>query len=255
VKIALCDWSLHNEFMKKKISLFDYFKIAKERFRFDAIEFGSWLFESLEDDYLKQLRQAIERHGLRVVNLNVDLGNISQKDDGKRKKDVEMLKGWFRIAKALGSPSFRVNTGNGTDGEDALHRCIASYKELTNLAEKEGIRVLIENHGGLSAKPENIIRIIKEVKSDHLKLTADFGNFAPEIRYEGLAKIAPYIKHAHVKTYEFDAEGLEKTYDIEKCINILKLAGFDGCYGIEFDGKGDEYEGIEKTINLLKRSI
>jgi sugar phosphate isomerase/epimerase len=238
LRIALCDWSLHREFQAGKISLFDYFKIAKERFKLDAVEFGSWLFKSFEDDYLNELRRTIDGLGLKVVNLNVDVGNISQRDDEKRRKDAEMLKGWFRIAKAIGSPSFRVNTGNGVNGiEEALHRCITSYKELTNLAEKGGIRVLIENHGGLSANPDNIVRIIKEVKSDYLKAAEKFKH---------------RIYHVHAKDTEIIQDALNNVgiygsewwryripgwgvVDWRKLITILLDANYRGDIDIEHE--------------------
>lgn len=258
MKIAVASWSLHREFQEKRISLLDFPKIVKEKFSIEAIELNSPFFASLEENYLKDLRSRIDDLGMRLVNIAIDGQNISQKDEAKRTADLEDVKRWFHIAKLVGSPCVRVNTGSGEEGEDeeeVIKRCIVGYKELATIGEREGIKVLLENHGGLSANPDNVVRIMEEVGSPYLRTCPDTGNFATEIRYEALKKIAPYMFVAHLKTYEFDEKGLEKTVDVKRCINIFKEAGFDGYFDIEFEGAGDQYEGVKKTINLLRRYI
>lgn len=258
MKIAVAGWSLHREFKEKRISLLDFPKVVKNIFGIEAIEMNSPFFASLEENYLKELRGRIDDLGMRLVNIAVDGQNISQKDEAKRTTDLMEVKRWFHIAKVLGSPCFRVNTGSGEEGEDEeeiIKRCIVSYKELATIGEREGIRVLLENHGGLSANPDNVVRIMEEVGSPYLRTCPDTGNFAAEIRYEALKKIAPYIFVAHIKTYEFDSQGLETTVDVKRCVDIFKEAGFDGYFDIEFEGAGDQYAGVKKTINLLRRYI
>ena len=36
-------------------------------------------------------------------------------------------------------------------------------------------------------------------------------------------------------------------------MKIVKDAGYEGWVGIEFEGEGEAYEGIHKTINLLRK--
>jgi sugar phosphate isomerase/epimerase len=43
-------------------------------------------------------------------------------------------------------------------------------------------------------------------------------------------------------------------FDFPQAIEIAKQSGFRGIYTIEFDGPGDPYAGIQKTLDeLLKR--
>ena len=58
-----------------------------------------------------------------------------------------------------------------------------------------------------------------------------------------------------MKSYDFDAEGKETTIDVERCLNILKDTGFDGYLVIEFEGKGNEREGVKKTLALLRKLV
>lgn len=80
------------------------------------------------------MKDALEASGVKVVNIPVDIGTASESDPEKRKRYFEIIKRWFSIAKYLGSPSIRVNTGQGTD-EAALRRAIDGYKELIETAK------------------------------------------------------------------------------------------------------------------------
>jgi len=258
MKLSVSSWSLHRElphFRRKdvpgKISITDFPRICVEEFDVDAVELCQMHFLSTDQNYIEKVKDSLDRCGVKVVNIPVDIGYAAEPDPEKRMADFKIIKRWFHIAKYLGSPSIRVNTGNG-GGEEALQRAIEGYKELVKTAEETSVKLLIENHGGISENPDNIIKIIEEVGSEYLGTCPDFGNFQPEIRYEALEKIAKYAVIVHVKTYEFDESGEEKTIDIGRCVNIFKQSGFDGYYSVEFEGKGDQREGVKKTIELLR---
>ena len=52
----------------------------------------------------------------------------------------------------------------------------------------------------------------------------------------------------------FDAAGNETTIDYDRVFAILDAAGYNGCVGIEFEGKGmPEHAGILATKRLLER--
>jgi len=225
MQIAVASWSLHRE-IPKLTPLIEFPRICQEEFGVKAVELNSPFFASTDPD------------------------------DEKREKDLEALKEWFSIAKRMGSPFIRINAGEGEPiGDAMLRRVIDSYKELVEEGERVGVNLVIENHGGPSANPDNIVRIIETVGSTHFGVCPDFGNFAPEIRYQGIAKIAKYAFLAHVKSYDFDKEGKETTIDIERCLNILKDSGFEGDLSIEFEGKGNQREGVKKTLALLRKLV
>lgn len=255
MQIAVASWSLHRE-IPRLTPLIEFPRICQEEFGVKAVELNSPFFASTEAGYLDELKETLSERGMKLVNIPVDLGNIANPDDEKREKDIEALKEWFSIAKRMGSPFIRINAGEGEPVDDAmLRRVIGSYKELVEEGEKVGVGLVIENHGGPSANPDNIIRIVEAVKSDSFGVCPDFGNFAPETRYQGIAKIAKYAFLAHVKSYDFDKEGRETTIDIERCLNILKKADFEGDLSVEFEGKGNQREGVKKTLALLRKLV
>jgi len=83
----------------------------------------------------------------------------------------------------------------------------------------------------------------------------DIGNFPSNTRYQELEEIVSFMSIGHIKTYKFDKEGKETTIDVGRCIDTFKKAGFDDFLSIEFEGKGDEYQGIESSIRLIRSYI
>jgi len=261
MKISVSSWSLHRElphFLRRelaaKITITDFPRICVEEFGVEAVELCQMHFLSTDKEYLADVKRALKDWSLSLVNIPVDIGSAAEPNPEKRRAEFKVIREWFHIARYLGSPSIRVNTGGG-EGEAALKRAIEGYRDLVRTAEETGVMLLIENHGGISADPDNIIKIIEEVGSNYIGTCPDFGNFPPNIRYEGLKKIAKYAPIVHAKTYDFDEKGEETRIDYKRCIDILKSQGFNGYYSIEYEGKGDQREGVKKSLKLLKRYL
>lgn len=281
VKISLAGWSINRRFRREEnpLPLLEFPKVAKEEFGIDAIELNNVFFASTDESYLTELKEAAEAAGVAMVGMAVDqTGDPSAADENERLESVEKAKVWFPVAKSLALPSFRVNTGgHGRESDpEALKQCIKSFTELAKEAEAYGVKIVIENHWGISCNPKNIVRIIEEVGSDHLGTLPDFGNFPDEsrpkeweaikddvpedmtpneLRYWGMELMAPYALGVHAKMYEFDEEGNEVRFDVPRCVEIIKASGFDGYWGIEYEGSADDHEGVMKSKALLERLL
>jgi sugar phosphate isomerase/epimerase len=59
----------------------------------------------------------------------------------------------------------------------------------------------------------------------------------------------------HAKGLDFDASGNETKFDFPKCIEISKKAGFKGIYSIEYEGAGDPYVGVQRTLDELLKYL
>lgn len=74
------------------------------------------------------------------------------------------------------------------------------------------------------------------------------GGIAPEeVRYWGLALMAPYASAVHAKLYSFNAGGEDPRVDIFRCVRIMREAGYNGVWGIEYGGRGDDHEGVVRA--------
>jgi hypothetical protein len=94
---------------------------------------------------------------------------------------------------------------------------------------------------------------MERVASPFCRTLPDFGNFAPEIRYEALEKVVPYAVACHAKFWEFDQHGNDPQMDIGRIRNIFERAAFDGRLAIEFEGGGDDGKGVRQSLALLQR--
>lgn len=261
MKIGLAGWSLNRRFKAGQLTLLDYPARVREEFGLSVIELNSPFFKSLEDDYLKELAARINRAGCTVANIAVDgQGDLAELDEDKRLQATSNYAAWFKAAVAVGSPCIRAFTGGPHEGEctpEVLNACIKSFKVLAAEGKKYGKKIVIENHGGgIARDPDNLVKIMKSDSTGFLGMCPDFGNFGPEVRYEGLAKVAQWAVVLHAKMMEFAPDATEANVDVGRCIDIFKKSGFNGNVLIEYEGKKiDDHEGVLKAKALLQRYI
>jgi sugar phosphate isomerase/epimerase len=261
-KISLAEWSLHNALFKKEISNLDFPTIAREQYGIDGVEFVNQFFKDKAQDsvYLKQLKGRADDVGVTCVLIMIDgEGDLSAKEKDERMKAVEDHKKWVDAASALGCHSIRINTGNNYSQED-VSGVAEACNALVEYAEKQGINIICENHGGPSSNPVALLALITWVGKDRFGTLPDFGNF-PKDRHEkytidiyrAIDKMMPFAKGVSAKSYDFDAQGRETTLDYARILKIVTDSGYHGFVGIEYEGKRlGEPEGIRATKRLLE---
>ena len=261
MKISLAGWSLHRRFraQQSQLTLLDFPRVARQEFDIHAVELNSPFFASRDKRYLTELDEVAMGEGVDLLNIAVDgMGDLCDPDRAARKRAIENNAAWLPIAAHLGCTAIRVNTGGvGRENDrDALLWVIDAYLELAERGRKAGIVVLIENHGGISSNPDNIIQIVEAMNSPWIGTLPDFGNFSPGVdRYDALEKLMPYAAAVHAKMYEFNDQGLESKIDIPRCCQIAEKANFGGYLGIEFEGEGDDHDGVLKARSLIEKCI
>ena len=148
-----------------------------------------------------------------------------------------------------------MNSGSQPEGQEDLQITINTYRALVSYGKMVNCKILMENHGGISADPQNIAKIVQGVNSNWFRLLPDFGNFEANARYEGLLTMLPLAAIIHAKTLDFDDAGNQTAFDFDLCMRLVARAGFQGPLSIEFEGQGDQYEGIAKSRDLLLRYV
>ncbi|HEY1108269.1 MAG TPA: sugar phosphate isomerase/epimerase [Opitutaceae bacterium] len=138
-------------------------------------------FESLDGAALRAVRSKAEAAGLQLY-----LGSWSICPTSKTfKKDwgtaEEHLRLTIRVAKALGSPVSRVVLGNMEDRKTEggiqarIKDTVAVLKACRRDAEKAGIKIAIENHGG-DLHSWECRQLIEEAGTDFVGANIDSGN-------------------------------------------------------------------------------
>lgn len=257
MKIGLAGWSIQRRFRRAEapLQLLDYPRLAKSEWGFEAVELNSPFFESHETGYLDALKHNAESEGVALWGMAVDgTGSPCAVDEAERASNITACKEYLPVGKHLGLTYIRFNTGGNPQPDEAeIERCADSFRQLAQAGEDLGIMICIENHGGLAITPEPIVAVMERVNSTYCRTLPDFGNFSPEIRYDALEKVVPYAAACHAKFFEFDEHGHDTTIDIGRIKNIFRECNFDGRLAIEFEGPGDDGEGVRLSKALLER--
>ena len=271
-RISISTWSLHNYFRATRrsdfslpgpmLALLDFPEMIVEKYKVHHFEFYATHFGSTDSAYLQEIKYALVHTRSTIVNIPVDIeecgreGTFSDPDQKERIAALDAAKQWVDVAHALGVRSVRVGPGK-VDPKNLTHTA-ESYKALAIYAQARGVHVMVENHGGFGTEhPEELVKLFKLVGPGRIGALPDFANFPDEpTREKGLKMLLPYAQTlCHAKGLEFDADGKETAYDFPRAMEIARKAGFRGVYSIEFDGPGDPYAGIQKTLDELLKYL
>ncbi len=169
---------------------------------------------------------------------------------------------WLETCTTLKIPNIRFDAG----GFQASHKVpiykaidlnIEIYKRILvpvcEQAHEAGVKVGVENHGYFTSDIKVLKKMLAEIP--HLHVTCDTGNWPFESRLDDIKAIAGRVNFMHAKTHVFNADGTEKNIDYASIVDIMKAAGFDGWWSIEWEGPAtlSDEEGVRKSVELLKR--
>ena len=115
--------------------------------------------------------------------------------------------------------------------------------------------LLMENHWGLTISPANIMTLYEAVNAPNFKLCPDFGNFPEESREDGLRLMLPHAAMVHAKVLDLDAAGRHRAFDLGLCLDMVRESGYAGTLSIEFEGEGDQREGIAMAKRLIEEHL
>jgi len=267
-QISLAEWSLHKALFAKQINNLDFPGIAKKTYGINIVEYVNQFFKDKAEDtsYLNDLLKRCKDNGVKNHLIMIDgEGGMAELDEKTRVKAVENHYKWVNAAKYLGCKTIRVNAYGVGSRQDVHKAAVDGLSRLGEYGEKEGINIIVENHGGLSSDGQWLSGVMKEINKKNVGTLPDLGNFclkrgenntcAEEYdRYKGTAELLPFAKGVSAKTHDFDEKGNCVETDYYKMMNIIKAAGFKGYIGIEYEGsKLSEEEGIKKTKILLEK--
>jgi hypothetical protein len=112
-------------------------------------------------------------------------------------------------------------------------------------AAKAGVKVLIENHGGVSNDADWMVALMKEVEGPLFGTYPDWREPAPDFdNYIYLEKTVPFAKGMSYRNQPTDQL-------TAKMIELCKSAGYHGWYGIESNGR----EAIMEGKRLLNKYL
>lgn len=274
-EISLAEWSFHKALFANEMTNLDFPVIAKNTYGINVVEYVNQFFKDKAEDakYLNELLRRCNDNGVKSHLIMVDdEGPLADTDDKKRSQAIENHYKWIDAAKTLGCTSIRANAfSDGGSAEDVQSAAVDGVSRLAEYAEKAGINVLLENHGGYTSDGKWMVALMKRINKPNVGTLPDFGNFCIKRegdqgwqgkcieeydRYKGVEELMPYAKAVSAKAQHFDEQGNCVETDYFKMLKIVKDAGFRGYAGIEFSSEEmSEDEGVRKTKALLEKVL
>jgi sugar phosphate isomerase/epimerase len=254
LKVSCCAYS-YRQFLSgdnKTMTLDDFLETAVD-LGLDGVELTSYYFpQKVTPEYLNHLKRKAFVLGLDVSGSAVG-NHFCNPPGAQREKDIEQIKQWVDYSAALGAPCIRVFGGNvpkGVSLEEAQKWTIESIEECCDYSGKRGVSLAMENHGGITASPKEMLPIVQAVKSEWFGVNLDTGNFRTDDPYADLATMAPYSITTHIKT---QVGG--RPADYKRIVAIMRDSGYRGYLSLEYEDREDPRTGVPKTINSLRESI
>ncbi|MBC7967633.1 MAG: sugar phosphate isomerase/epimerase, partial [Fuerstia sp.] len=126
---------------------------------------GYYFPKVITTEYLLSLRAQTHRLGLSISGTAIGNDFCLAEGDARQKQLAECRE-WIDYAAIMGAPAIRIFAGKTPkdDSEDAaIERCVAGINECLKYAATKGVFLALENHGGITATPEQMFRIIEQV--------------------------------------------------------------------------------------------
>lgn len=218
----------------------DYCQKAKV----DVIEISGWPKSyggslTFDDAGIELARSLTQKAGIGICAVGTpdDLVQLTPEAFGEQ---IKLIKSYVDLAVKLGAPVCSLKVGTPKEGisqEDALKLIIDGLKRVAPYAQERKVFLAMENRTSLTGNPDNMLKIVREVRSLFVRVLLDTGNFmnfgfGPDEVIKAVEMLAPYTVHTHFK----DGRGRKKEFkslplgqgelDIERILRILKLNGY-----------------------------
>lgn len=285
MKVAVTAYSFHQYIAAGKMTQLETVKAAHE-LGFDAMEFtdisGSDNYE-LQVENAKKIRAEADKYGIKIIAYAIG-ANLNKPTEEEKAAEVERLKGQVDIAAILGAPVMRhdVTYGLGkTANTRSFDLCLPSMakmaREVAEYAKTKGVMTCSENHGYIFQDSDRVERFFNAVAHENYGVLLDLGNMmcADEDPRLAASRLAPYAIHVHAKDMIvrekklrslrcFETRGKnylvpvalgEGDVKLDKSLQILKAAGYDGYLSVEYEAAHDCIEGIRFGKEYLESLI
>jgi sugar phosphate isomerase/epimerase len=261
LKLSLAAYSFRDSLAprgrKPTMDLFDFVELAAD-LALDGVELTSYYFPpDVNPDYLHRLKQRAFALGLDVSGTSVG-NNFCAPPGPALEKEFALVRTWIDRAAELDAPVIRIFAGTVPKGETeevAVTRAIDGIRAALPYAVEKGVTLALENHGGITATPAQILRLVRAVDSPNFGVNLDTGNFHGEDPYADLAQLAPYAVNVQVKT-EISRKGAKpEEADLSRVIGVLRDAKYSGYVVLEYEAKEDPSVAVPKTIKKLRSLI
>lgn len=251
LRSAICAYSYRDALAKKTMTYDDVVKAAVDN-NVDGLDLTVYWFPNTSDAFLIPLRGLAYRNGVEIYSISVST-NMCQPTQALRDKEFANVKQWVDVAAKLGAGHIRVFGGTvpkGGSEDEAAKWVVDVLSRGAEYAGKSGVILGLENHGGITARAERIVQIVKQVNSPWAQVNLDTGNFEKDA-YQQIAQILPYTANVQFKTEIRTEGGKREASDWDRLTKMLATGGYRGYMALEYEAKEDPKAAMPKLLARL----
>jgi len=257
MKLGLAAYSFREALSgpKKSMTLDDFVDLAST-YDLDAVEPTSYYFpDPPTPQYCRALRRHAFLKGLAISGTAVR-NTFTHPPGPQLDKEVEHVKRWVDLAAELHAPTIRIFAGDlqkGTSELDARRWCIDAIHRACEHAASRGVFLALENHGGIVSTPDQLLAIVREIKSDWFGVNLDTGNFRGADPYSELAQLAPYAVVVQIKAEMSPGGGPKQRADFGRVIKLLRDVRYQGYVVLEHETAEDPRTAVPQYLQQLRK--
>ena len=242
---------------KKSMTLDDFVDLAST-YDLDGVEPTLYYFpDPPTPQYCRALRRHAFLKGLAISGTAVR-NTFTHPPGPQLDKEVDHVKRWVDLAAELHAPTIRIFAGDlqkGTSEPDARRWCVDAIHRACEHAASRGVFLALENHGGIVSTPDQLLAIVREIKSDWFGVNLDTGNFRGADPYAELAQLAPYAVVVQVKAEMSPGGGPKQPADFGRVIKLLRDVRYQGYVVLEHETAEDPRATVPQYLQQLRKLI
>jgi 3-oxoisoapionate decarboxylase len=249
----------------------DFVKRAVE-LEVDGVSLESCFFESLEPGYLREIKDALDTHGLERV---LAWGHPDGLEAGRNQAAWREMNSLIPKAQFMGADLMRIVASSlmfrHEPHQPQIEAIVKMLQESVKIAADHGVVLALENH--IDYTSAEIYQILERVGADNLKVNFDTGNTlrmmedpVTAARRLGKYTVATHTKDVdacrHVRPEEWYffssvpvGTGL---IDIPGVVRALQESGYDAMLAVESDhhkDNQDEDQLVAQSVAYLKKLV
>jgi sugar phosphate isomerase/epimerase len=238
----------------------------------DGVSLESCFFESLEAEYLAEIKAALDERGLERVLAwgHPDGLEAGRNEDAWREMNALIPKAQFMGADIMRIVASSLMFRNEPHGPQ-IDAIVKMLTESVRIAEDCGVLLAIENH--IDYTSAEIEEILERVDSDSLKVNFDTGNTLRmmEDPVAAARRLGPYTVATHTKDVDACRHVRPEEWfffssvpvgtgliDMPGVVRALKETGYEGVLAVESDhhkDHQDEDELVAQSVAYLKNLL
>ncbi|MBM3995531.1 MAG: sugar phosphate isomerase/epimerase [Planctomycetes bacterium] len=256
LKLSLAAYSFRQALdlrRKPPTMTFDGFIDLAASMPFEAVELTEYYFPETSPRYLAGLRGRCTRLGLDVSGTAIRT-DFCVNDGTRLKEQIDHCKRWIEHTSRLGGKTVRIFGGTvarGDTEERARRQCIEAIQECCAHAGQFGIYLALENHGGITGTSEQMLQLVRTIKSDWFGVNLDTGNFRSQNPYADLERLAPYAVVVQIKTEIHRAGKQAEEADLKRKVQMLRTVNFRGYVALEYEAAEDPRTAVPRYARQL----